>query len=49
VRKRETLPFVPEQAISDALAGLETISSQDRLLRRLISPELEPLVLLGKG
>lgn len=49
MKRRETLPLVPEQALLEALAGLETVSSQDRLLRRLISPELEPLVTFGKA
>ncbi|MDV3278516.1 MAG: hypothetical protein LYZ69_08665 [Nitrososphaerales archaeon] len=49
MKRRETLPIVPECALPDALASLETIRSQDKLLRRLINAELEPLQAFGQG
>lgn len=48
MKSRKVLPIVPEPVTQDALAGLVTIRSQDKLLSRLISPELEPLQAFGQ-
>lgn len=35
--------FVPPYALADALDSIESIRSQDELVRKLVAPELEPL------
>ncbi len=41
------IPFVPKRAVADALAALDALRTQDRLVRSLIRPELEPVTLSG--
>ncbi len=37
------VPFVPPEAVKDAIASLETIIGQYLLLARLVRPEDEPV------
>ena len=43
------LPFVPKRAAADALAALESLRFQDKLVRRLVRPELEPFTTSGQS
>ena len=48
-RRQGNRGFVPPYAEADALEALELLRTQDELVQKLVTPDLEPLFSIGQS